>query len=220
MINAWSLLYDELYGEDEMTDNTITPQESDEYDPKPKSDSDDTDWNEPVITVGSGNTASAYADVLNINLDTIEEVTIDTAGIEGINLEVDPAYIAPEYVNFTMDGVGLVNDSKPEKPQANLDYKPQKYEEDKGIADLKTYVTSTYRGHYTSEQNNTQTLDLIQSVGDAESFCRSNAIKYLARYDKKGQAKQDILKAMHYCLLLYYFSGQTNETPTRGYETF
>jgi hypothetical protein len=222
MINAWSLLYDELYGEDEMTDNTITPQESDEYDPKPKSDSDDTDWNEPVITVGSGNTASAYADVLNINLDTIEEVTIDTAGIEGINLEVDPAYIAPEYVNFTMDGVGLVNDSKPEKPQANLDYKPQKYEEDKGIADLKTYVTSTYRGHYTSEQNNTQTLDLIQSVGDAESFCRSNALKYLARYDKKGSAKQDILKAMHYCLLLYYFSGNTKEpdyTNSR-YETF
>ena len=114
------------------------------------------------------------------------------------------------------------NSPTPEKPQTNLDYKPQKYEEDKGIADLKTYVTSTYRGHYTSEQNNTQTLDLIQSVGDAESFCRSNAIKYLARYDKKGSAKNDILKAMHYCLLLYYFSGNTKEpdyTNTR-YETF
>ena len=84
-----------------------------------------------------------------------------------------------------------------------MDYKPHKYEEDKGIADLKNYVTSTYRGHYTSEQNNTQTLDL-------------------ARYDKKGSAKNDILKAMHYCLLLYYFSGNTQEpdyTNTR-YETF
>ena len=222
MINSWSLLYDELYGEDEMTDNTITSLESDEYDPKPKSDSDDTDWNDPIITVGSGNTASAYASVFNINLDTIEEVTIDTAGIEEINLNVDPDYIAPEFVNFSLDGVGFVNESTPEKPQTNLDYKPQKYEEDKGIADLKTYVTSTYRGHYTSEQNNTQTLDLIQSVGDAESFCRSNALKYLARYDKKGSAKQDILKAMHYCLLLYYFSGNTKEpdyTTTR-YETF
>jgi len=222
MINSWSLLYDELYGEDEMSDNTITSLESDEYDPKPQSDSDDADWNEPVITVGSGNTASAYASVFNINLDTIEEVTIDTAGIEEINLNVDPDYIAPEFVNFSLDGVGLVNESTPEKPQTNLDYKPQKYEEDKGIADLKTYVTSTYRGHYTSEQNNTQTLDLIQSVGDAESFCRSNALKYLARYDKKGSAKQDILKAMHYCLLLYYFSGNTKEpdyTNTR-YETF
>ena len=254
MINSWSLLYDELYGEDEMSDNTITSLESDEYDPKPQSDSDDADWNDPIITVGSGNTASASANVFNI--DTLEEVTIDTAGIEGINLDVDPAYIAPEFVNFSMEGVGLVDDAPssfttlsdnddsiahhidlnyeelnlnigansptPEKPQANLDYKPQKYEEDKGIADLKNYVTSTYRGHYTSEQNNTQTLDLIQSVGDAESFCRSNALKYLARYDKKGSAKQDILKAMHYCLLLYYFSGNTKEpdyTNTR-YETF
>ena len=108
-----------------------------------------------------------------------------------------------------------------QKPEPNLNFKSHKYGEDKGIEDLKSYVTSTYNGHYTSDQNNTQTLDLIQSVGDAESFCRSNAIKYLARYDKKGQAKNDILKAMHYCLLLYYFSGHTNdETPTRGYETF
>ena len=115
----------------------------------------------------------------------------------------------------------IIDDGRTNKPEPNLEYKSQKYEEDAGIKDLKDYISSTYSGHYTSEQNNTQTLDLIQSVGDAESFCRSNAIKYLARYDKKGQAKRDILKAMHYCLLLYYFSGHTNnETPTRGYETF
>ena len=108
----------------------------------------------------------------------------------------------------------------PAKPQPELKYKSQKYQEDKGIADLKDYVSSTYQGHYTNESSDVQTLDLIHSVGDAESFCRSNALKYLSRYDKKGSAKRDILKAMHYCLLLYYFSGQTNETPTRGYETF
>ena len=109
-----------------------------------------------------------------------------------------------------------------EKPQPDLTREQtQKYGEDKGIADLKDYVSSTYSGHYTSQNNNVQTLDLIQSVGDAESFCRSNAIKYLSRYDKKGQAKRDILKAMHYCLLLYYFSGQTQEEPTNTrYETF
>ena len=33
-MNAWALLYDELYGDEKMTeDNRITPQESDEYDP-------------------------------------------------------------------------------------------------------------------------------------------------------------------------------------------
>ena len=98
----------------------------------------------------------------------------------------------------------------------------KKYEEDKSIKDLQDYITSTYGGHYTNAGSNVQTLALIESVGDAESFCRSNAIKYLSRYDKKGQAKRDILKAMHYTLLLYYFSGniKDDETPTRGYETF
>jgi len=109
------------------------------------------------------------------------------------------------------------------KPTPNLDTQVhRKYEEDKGIKDLSDYVSSTYKGHYTNEGSNVQTLDLIHSVGDAESFCRSNAIKYLSRYDKKGSAKNDILKAMHYCLLLYYFSGNTQEpdyTNTR-YETF
>ena len=96
----------------------------------------------------------------------------------------------------------------------------RKYKEDESIKALQDYISTTYGGHYTSENNNVQTLDLIESVGDAEAFCRSNAIKYLSRYDKKGQAKRDILKALHYSLLLYHFSGQLNETTTRGYETF
>ena len=239
MINSWSLLYDEIYGDQEMTEDIkITSLESDEYDPKPQSDSDDADWNEPVITVGSGNTASAYASVFNINLDTITDVSIDTAGIEGINLEVDPNYIAPEFVNFSMEGVNLVDDAPSsftafsdnddsiahliDKPVSSgiEDNSPRKYKEDESIEALKNYISTTYGGHYTSKENNVQTLDLIESVGDAESFCRSNAIKYLSRYDKKGQAKRDILKALHYSLLLYHFSGQLNETPTRGYETF
>jgi len=96
----------------------------------------------------------------------------------------------------------------------------RKYKEDESIKALQDYISTTYGGHYTSDNNNVQTLDLIESVGDAEAFCRSNAIKYLSRYDKKGQAKRDILKALHYSLLLYHFSGQLNETSTRGYETF
>ena len=97
---------------------------------------------------------------------------------------------------------------------------PRKYKEDEAIKALQDYISTTYGGHYTSKENNVQTLDLIESVGDAEAFCRSNAIKYLSRYDKKGQAKRDILKALHYTLLLYHFSGQLKETTTRGYETF
>ena len=87
----------------------------------------------------------------------------------------------------------------------------KKYQEDKSLKDLTDYVNTTYEGHYTSDKgDNVQTLDIIESVGDAKSFCRSNAIKYLTRYEKKGQAKRDKLKAAHYCLLLYYFDGHTN----------
>ena len=54
-------------------------------------------------------------------------------------------------------------------------------------------------------------LDLIESIGDAEAFCRSNAIKYLSRFGKKGgKSKMDILKAIHYCILLCHFSGVLN----------
>ena len=70
----------------------------------------------------------------------------------------------------------------------------------------------TYTLHYTGKKG-TQTLDLIESIGDAEAFCRSNAIKYLSRFGKKdGKSKSDLLKAIHYCTLLYHFSGLTNES--------
>jgi len=219
MINSWSLLYDEIYGDEEMTEDiTITSLESDEYDPKPQSDSDDADWNEPVITVGSGNTASAYASVFNINLDdTISDISIDTTGIEGINLEYGDEPLAFSTLSDNDDSIA--HHVTTQTPGIDKDC-TRKYKEDESIEALKNYISTTYGGHYTSKENNVQTLDLIESVGDAESFCRSNAIKYLSRYDKKGQAKRDILKALHYSLLLYHFSGQLNETPTRGYETF
>ena len=178
-------------------------------------------------------------------------MTDDATGIteyptEGVEIHpgIKVSYNPPEYPQGTelgseygyeysaVDGsIGIGNSActpsieysfSTEKPQPDLNFRSQKYQEDVGIKDLKDYVSSTYNGHYTNKNSDTQTLDLIHSVGDAESFCRSNALKYLSRYDKKGSAKQDILKAMHYCLLLYYFSGNTKEpdyTNTR-YETF
>ena len=212
MINSWSLLYDELYGDDEMTeDNTITPQESDEYDPKPQSDSDGADWNDPVITVGSGST-DTVDDTLNINIDNHwDSITIDTSQLYGD----EPL----SFSTFADNDDSIAHHITTSTPGIEKDC-PRKYKEDESIKALQDYISTTYGGHYTSKENNVQTLDLIESVGDAESFCRSNAIKYLSRYDKKGQAKRDILKALHYSLLLYHFSGQLNETPTRGYETF
>jgi hypothetical protein len=83
-----------------------------------------------------------------------------------------------------------------------------KYNEDKTIKELYSYLISTYHSHYTSEASKTQVMDLIESIGDAEPFSRSNAIKYLSRFGKKnGKSRLDLLKAMHYCILLYHFSG-------------
>ena len=119
-----------------------------------------------------------------------------------------------EWIYESPDGGKTVTRRKPHSLEKEVIQKPNdtlKYQEDKSLKDLTDYVNTTYEGHYTSDQgDNVQTLDIIESVGDVKSFCRSNAIKYLTRYEKKGQAKRDILKAAHYCLLLYYFDGHTN----------
>ena len=85
-----------------------------------------------------------------------------------------------------------------------------KYEEDAILKQAEDYIAKTYELHYTGDKG-TQTLDLIESIGDAEAFCRSNAIKYLSRFGKKdGKNRKDILKAIHYCTLLHYFSFNDN----------
>ena len=95
-----------------------------------------------------------------------------------------------------------------------------KFEEDKTLKEVRDYLSGTYKSHYTSKESKTQTLDLIEAIGDAEAFTRSNAIKYLSRFGKKnGKSKLDILKAIHYCILLYHFA-DLHKTPTNRYETF
>jgi len=96
-----------------------------------------------------------------------------------------------------------------------------RYEEDLTMKEVREYLSSTYSSYYTSKESKTQTLDLIDSIGDAEAFCRSNAIKYLSRFGKKnGKSKLDIIKAIHYCILLYHFSGLHNDPKGNRYETF
>ena len=81
-----------------------------------------------------------------------------------------------------------------------------KYDEDLFLDDLKKYLTSTYQEHYVLDDSNLQAIDVIFSMGDGESFCRGNALKYLMRHGKKGDEKthkKDILKVVHYCMWLY-----------------
>ena len=81
-----------------------------------------------------------------------------------------------------------------------------KYDEVATLQTLKDYITGTYQGHYSAGNDQIQTLDLIEACGDAEAFCRSNILKYASRYDRKGSSKMDLLKVMHYAVLLYHFS--------------
>ena len=84
-----------------------------------------------------------------------------------------------------------------------------KYNEEEIIKELKDYIGDTYRAHYSSGPEGIQTLDLINACGDAEAFCRSNILKYASRYDRKGTARRDIIKILHYGLLLLHFSDKT-----------
>ena len=81
---------------------------------------------------------------------------------------------------------------------------PLKYNEDELINEIRDYISATYRGHYSA--GNVQTLDLIDACGDAEAFCRSNVLKYASRFDRKGTARKDIIKIIHYGLLLLHFN--------------
>jgi hypothetical protein len=88
-----------------------------------------------------------------------------------------------------------------------------KYEEDKTLKIVVEYIESTYDAHYTSENSKFQLIDLFDNMGDALPYCRTNAIKYLYRLFDKGNAKQDLLKAIHYCILLYHYLESTPIEP-------
>ena len=83
---------------------------------------------------------------------------------------------------------------------------PWKYNEEEIVKELLEYIRGTYNQHYSAGDQQIQTLDLIEACGDGEAFCRSNILKYASRYDKKGTARRDIMKIMHYAVLLMNFN--------------
>ena len=89
-----------------------------------------------------------------------------------------------------------------------------KYSEDTILKELRDYITGTYNQHYAAGDDKIQTLDLIEACGDGESFCRSNILKYASRYDKKGTARRDIMKILHYAVLLMHFNDKNAQRET------
>ena len=197
MVNAWSLAYSILNGTfDEdypiMTDdNRITPQESDEYDPIEPTDAQE---------LGNGITISGLQDgvaVANISM-----------GIgEGDLVHSDYWY---DYTRNDPHAVNPFTGLNTEDPtEENMSDSRNKYHEKEILKDVEDYVSRTYNGHYTGtkhEYRNVQTLDLMASRDLASTFCQANILKYGSRYGSKdGRNKKDLLKVIHYAMLLLHF---------------
>ena len=119
-----------------------------------------------------------------------------------------------EQVNLENVSIDTSN-CPPEIAKQQVHYK---YNEENILEKIKEYIGRTYSSHY-AYNDKVQTLDLIEAVGDASAFCRSNILKYASRYDKKGTTRLDIEKIIHYAVLLYHFEGLDKDS-TNGYETF
>lgn len=78
------------------------------------------------------------------------------------------------------------------------------YDEDVSIREIQDYIERTYGEHYSTARGS-QVIDIWDAAGSLETTARDTAIKYLIRYGKKdGKNKKDLLKAVHYIILMMY----------------
>ena len=224
MVNAWSLAASILSG----TFDKDYPMKKDKD--KELDDSGITIENidgVKSVYVGSGNTADPQ---FNDGLD-YEDMYIGMESGGSIDLaDVDDQYAHhfsfPSYADMTPDEANLhinansaYNDGwtqqaykdmimEKREPKRNHQYK---YHETEIMDDIEEYVSSTYNGHYTGTEHefrNVQTIDLMAARDIASGFCQANILKYGSRYGSKdGKNKKDLLKVIHYAMLLLHFDG-------------
>ena len=141
---------------------------------------------------------------------------------DGFSIVGNPGAASPDTIMFSSstllggmgdDHITLTTDVPDPRiiPSTNT---KQKYSEDVIIKELKEYIGRTYQQHYSAGDDKIQTLDLIEACGDGEAFCRSNILKYASRYDKKGTARRDIMKILHYAVLLMHFNDKNAQRET------
>ena len=223
-MNAWSLLYDILNGtfdeEYPIVDKKETEHSDYYYDytrnnPNAKNPFTDPKDRERAEKVVNGDP----------ELDRIERMggfewtpgspwpPVDPLeDCNGLDYEVD--LMTDQYAHhFTTydDGMSLqVTEKKMTKTDNNF-----KYHEDEILKDIQEYVSRTYQGHYTGtkhEFRKVQTIDLMAARDIATGFCQANILKYGSRYGSKdGKNKTDLLKVIHYAMLLLHFDGHYGE---------
>ena len=195
MINAWSLAWEVFNG-------TM----DEEY---------------PIIdtSVGAGNTASK---------DTSKKFCLDEDGLDyeidltnGASADYNMSDIDDMYYHHYTNANSPYNDGWTQEyhqeqldKMANTDHN-FKYHEDEILKDIQEYVSRTYQGHYTGtkhEFRKVQTIDLMAARDIATDFCHANILKYGSRYgSKNGKNKTDLLKVIHYAMLLLHFDGHYGE---------
>ena len=189
MANAWSFLSDAM---EEQTKN-VTTLGSNISEATEKDYSDF--WEEDGFSLVGNPFPSAMSDdtiTFSSNYDTV-------CGADTVSF--DFSYGAgQDHISFNLDMSNNPN--------------RYKYSEDVILKELQDYISSTYNQHYSAGDDKIQTLDLIEACGDGESFCRSNILKYASRYDKKGTARRDIMKILHYAVLLMHFNDKNAKRET------
>jgi len=190
MINAWSLAWEALYG--------------------------DMDKEYPIIdtSVGAGNTAFED-DGLDYEIDLINGASADY--MADIDDQYSHHFTSEEIYDAVWgDGIEITE----EKPMAHY----FKYHEEEILKDIQEYVSGTYQGHYTGKSHefrNVQTIDLMASKELASGFCQANILKYGSRYgNKDGKNKKDLMKVIHYAMLLLHFDEHygTPSMPSGNFE--
>ena len=205
MVNAWSLAasilngtFDEDYPmKEEHSDAWYDYKRNDPNAENPFTDPEDRARAERVV--GNGNTAGISTDLYsNDELDLNVDFNVDLADIDDMY-----AHQFNDYDTMDMDFY---------EPKRAHYYK---YHEEEILKDIEEYVSQTYQGHYTGtkhEFRNVQTIDLMASRDLAPHFCQANILKYGSRYgSKNGKDKKDLMKVVHYAMLLLHFDGHYGE---------
>ena len=156
---------------------------------------------------------------------------VDQARSDGLDYEIDYYNDSADYMadiddqrahhfSYYDDGFTLQAIEESEKRKMAHFFK---YHEKEIIKDIEDYVSSTYQGHYTGkshEYRNVQTIDLMASKELAAAFCQANILKYGSRYgNKDGKNKKDLMKVIHYAMLLLHFDNHYGE-PSMPSENF
>jgi len=189
MTNSWSFLFDEL----NMSNQNY--------------------WEDDGFSL-TGNPGTASPDAINAFRGSGLLGGMGDDHISFIDSDARPAAQIP--VTFGGENTITFDMNQPSKstPPSSKSKNTQKYSEDVIIKELKDYITRTYDQHYSAGDDKIQTLDLIEACGDGEAFCRSNILKYASRYDKKGTARRDIMKILHYAVLLMHFNDKNAQSET------